>query len=346
MARSTLLNRSSETPILGPASGGLGGVSAFNPGVICIEDKMHMLYRAADSLERYVSRLGYAVSDDGFTFERVVDHPVAEPMHEWDQGGVEDPRITPDPDQEGAYLVTYAAPNRVPGPGYADCDFFRRVLEDPYIGRPGGDVMGPSYTGLLRTRDFQQFEPLGFITPQGIDDRDGILFSEKVGGRYVMLHRPTAWVEGDYRTPRPSIWLAFSEDLKTWDYGQNDQYLLMTPNPAHDWEAQKIGGSAPPIRTDAGWFMFYHGVDTQHVYRVGAALLDLADPRKVLARTDHFWAEPELEWEKVGVIPNVVFPTANVLHDGQLKVYYGAADKYIGCWTANLDDLVNELLGG
>ena len=205
--------------------------------------------------------------------------------------------------------------------------------------------MGPSFTCLLRSRDLRSFEYETMVTPPGIDDRDGVLFPEKVGGRYVLLHRPTSWVGRTYGLDRAGIWLAFSDDLLNWDYGTGPQYLLLSPREDVAWEAAKIGAGPPPVRTPAGWLMIYHGVDTRHVYRVGAALLDLADPRKVLARTDEFLMEPELPWEKVGVIPNVVFPTAAVLRGSELLVYYGAADRVVGLATARVDELLDFLIG-
>lgn len=204
--------------------------------------------------------------------------------------------------------------------------------------------MGPSLTGLLRSKDLRSFTFEGLITPGGIDDRDGILFPEKVGGKHVLLHRPTSWVGETYGTDRAGIWLAFSDDLVNWDYGTGSQNLLMKPRESVQWEEAKIGGGPPPVRTDAGWLVIYHGVDNRYVYRVGAAVLDLHDPAKVLARTDAFLMEPELEWEKVGVIPNVVFPTAAVLRGRELLVYYGGADRVVGLATADVDELLDCLM--
>ena len=176
---SSVLQRVSDRPILSPREGHWDAVSVFNPGAVDDGRTVHMLYRAVSDLGEYVSRLGYATSDDGVTFQRVVDEPVVTPMHDWDRGGVEDARIVPGLD---GWLVTYAAPNKVPGPVYAERDFFARALDDPYIDRPKLDVMEPSYTGLLRTTDFRNYESLGYITPDGLDDRDGILFPRRSAG--------------------------------------------------------------------------------------------------------------------------------------------------------------------
>jgi predicted GH43/DUF377 family glycosyl hydrolase len=204
--------------------------------------------------------------------------------------------------------------------------------------------MGPSYTGLLRSRDLRSFSVEGLLTPLSIDDRDGILFPEKINGQYVMLHRPSHWIGHDYGTEQPAMWLAYSDDLIRWDYGTRDQYLLMKPQAGIAWEEQKIGGGPPPVKTKVGWLCIYHGVDNKHVYRVGAALLDLQEPRKVIGRTRHFLMEPEMEWEKVGVIPNVCFPTAAIIRGNELLVYYGAADRVVGLAIADVDALLSHLL--
>lgn len=335
-----VLRRFEGNPVLAPRPGEWDSVSVFNPGAILWNGKVHMLYRAVSDIGEYVSRFGMAVSEDGYAFERVSSGPVFEPQHDYEVGGVEDARITRDGDE---FLITYAAVSKVPGPIYAEVDFFRITRDDPYCPRPGMPPMGESYTGLLRSADLRSFASEGLLTPPGTDDRDGVLFPETIGGRYVMLHRPTSWVGPDYGTDRPAVWLAYSDDLKEWDYGRKGQHLLMTPQ--EPWEESKLGAGPPPVKTEAGWLMLYHGVDRKYVYRVGAALLDLDDVSKVIARTEDFLMEPQEEWEKVGVIPNVVFPTAAVWEPGrELLVYYGAADRVCGLATADMRELLDYVL--
>jgi predicted GH43/DUF377 family glycosyl hydrolase len=159
-----------------------------------------------------------------------------------------------------------------------------------------------------------------------------------------MLHRPSDWVGPEYGVDRASIWLAWSDDLRSWDYGEPGENVVLEPEAP--WEGAKVGGGPPPIRTDAGWLMLYHGVDERYVYRVGAALLDLEDPRRVLGRTREFLMEPQAGWEREGIIPNVVFPTAALAEpDGRLLVYYGGADRVVGLATGRVDELVDHLLG-
>jgi len=334
-----VLERWGDGPVLEPRPGAWDCVSVFNPGAVRGDGRVLMLYRGVGGLGEYVSRFGLAESEDGRRFQRVADEPVFGPGEGYEVGGVEDARITPDGD---GFLVTYAAVSKKPGPVYAEMDFFARVREDPYIERPGIPPLGASYTGLLRSADLRGFTRLGLITPPGLDDRDGVLFPEKIAGRYVMLHRPSGWVGEGYGTDRPSIWLAYSDDLREWDYGEGDAHLLMKPQ--QDWEGAKIGAGPPPVRTPHGWLLIYHGVDDRYVYRVGAALLDLNDVSKVIARSREFLLEPERQWEREGIIPNVVFPTAAVPEPGgALLVYYGAADRVCGLATADLDELVAAL---
>ncbi len=160
------------------------------------------------------------------------------------------------------------------------------------------------------------------------DNKDHVLFPRKIDGRYVMLHRRP-----------PDIWIAFSEDLITW----KDKQAIMQPVPG-TWENEKIGTSGPPIYTDAGWLLIYHGVevcgDTPFVYRQGLALLDRDDPSKVLHRASTPVFEPQETWEIRGDVPNVVFSCANPVVDGTVYLYYGGADRLIGLATAPLADVL------
>ena len=110
------------------------------------------------------------------------------------------------------------------------------------------------------------------------------------------------------------------------------------------WEARKIGAGPPPVRTDKGWLLIYHGVDEDRVYRAGAALLDLEEPWKVIARTPEPILEPEEEYELVGDVPNVVFPEGAVVIGDELLVFYGAADKVCCVATAPLEEFIEHLL--
>jgi predicted GH43/DUF377 family glycosyl hydrolase len=135
--------------------------------------------------------------------------------------------------------------------------------------------------------------------------------------------------------------------LQTW----TEPELVIKPEYA--WEDNRIGGATPPIKTEQGWLVLYHGVENQNpavrrvCYRLGALLLDLNDPTKVLARTSNFIMEPETYYERYGLyIPNVVFPTGNVIVDRVLYLYYGVCDTAIALATVPLDELVEHVLRG
>lgn len=195
-------------------------------------------------------------------------------------------------------------------------------------------------SGIARSKDLVAWEDLGLVTPREVDDRDCVLFPEKIGGRYAMLRRPMHYVGPKYGCDRPSIWLSYSKDLLHWD----DPVLVAKPENA-TWESGKIGAAAPPVRTKAGWLVLYHGVDNNTVYRTGAMLLALKDPSRIIARTPDFFFEPELSYEKVGlIIPRVVFPSSTVEKNGTLYVYYGCCDTTISVATCDMKKLLAHIL--
>jgi predicted GH43/DUF377 family glycosyl hydrolase len=267
-----------------------------------------MLYRAIGEYEHYISRLGYAVSEDGINFTRY-DEPVMNPTVRYELGGCEDPRISK---IENKLYVTYV------------------VLSFPQKEK------GIARTALASTEDFLDYNKLGIITPHDVDDKDVVIFPEKINGKYVMMHRPN-WVGEKYGTSNPSIWLAYSDNLQEWS---DDKILIQSEQ---KWEQRKVGGGCPPIKTKEGWMVFYHGVDADFRYMAGVILLDIQDPSIVLARSKRPVLEPRESYEVVGDVPNVVFPTGTVMLDNKLYVYYGAADKVIGLATADLDDILDLL---
>jgi predicted GH43/DUF377 family glycosyl hydrolase len=294
--------------------------AVFNPAAYKDgEGTVHLLYRAiGDDNGAYVSRLGHATSKNGVDFERMSDKPVLAPHKDYpyDQGAIEDPRIT---EIEGKIYITYVA-----------------------VGVPALTPGKLCPSALASTKDFMVFERYGIITPlDDIDDRDTVLFPKRIHGDYVMLHRPQQILNGDYRgwkTGEPSaIWMAFSKDLKKWGMGRP----IMKPE--KNWEAKKIGAGPPPIETPDGWLLLYHGVDKDHVYRAGAALLDLKNPTRVIARLSQPILEPKEKYEAAGDVPNVVFPEGAVVLDERLYVYYGGGDKVCAVATVPLANLLDAL---
>ncbi len=184
-----------------------------------------------------------------------------------------------------------------------------------------------TWTGLALTRDFREWIRLGPIT-HGLDDnRDVILFPEKVGGKFVLLHRPTNLFGPEYDLEHPAMWISFSDDLLNWKRGQ------VLAKGEFEWEGGKIGGNTPPIRTEHGWLTLYHAVGADGHYRLGAMLLDLENPAIVRYRTRDWLLQPEEWYELEGYYPGVCFPCGKVVIGDTLFVYYGGADKYVGLAT-------------
>ena len=305
-----------------------------NPGVIHHDGQFYMLYRAAGDDAEHVIHFGLATSRDGIHFERHGNAPILSPSEDGpDAGCIEDPRIVR---LDGHFYITYAYRAFKPRQYWRQPDNAAFSPDDESLPPLFGHNMTAS--GLLLSDDLKQFRRLGRITRSDVDDRDVILFPEKTGGRYAMLHRPMQWAGPDHGTTYPAIWICFSDDLLTW----SESTLLAKGE--FEWE-NKIGGSCPPLRTPHGWLVIYHAVDSKGIYRVGVMMLDPEDPTKVIARTPEPVMEPEEDFEWNGLYPHgVVFPTANVVVDGTIFVYYGCADQTIGVATADFSELVDFVM--
>ncbi|MFA7561330.1 MAG: hypothetical protein WCY80_04445 [Candidatus Izemoplasmatales bacterium] len=331
------LIKAKENPILKPNKNNQWeNYCVLNPAVIYSEElnKFVMLYRAAgDDVEHYIY-LGLAYSDDGINFTRMSDEPIFSPNKDGsDGGGVEDPRLIKMGDW---YYMTYASRPYAPG---------RYWLEEakPWFNPPKD---GPTYlswnntlTHLAITKDFKTYKKLGRITDSRDDDRDVYIFPDKVNGKYVRISRPMFACGEGYQNPNPAIWISYSDDIMEW----KDRELLMQGK--YWWESKKIGGSCPPIKTKYGWFMITHGVSKDDdTYRVGAIIMDLENPSKIIARTKEPIMEPEFDFETKGLYNGCVFPTGNVVKDNILYVYYGAADKFVCVATCEFDKLLEAII--
>lgn len=303
------LVRSPKNPIIQPKPEMTWESTAtFNPGAVKTGEVIHMLYRAVN--KRSISSLGHATTTDGETIlDRSVE-PVLAPVDPWEELGCEDPRITA---LDGEFYIFFTA----------------------YSGR------GPRIA-LASTIDFRSYTRYGVVGPD-YSDKDCALFPQLIGGKFAVVHR----IE-------PNIEVAFFDSIKQMERVSQNPYsknylkrieanTIMKPK--SKWEEKKIGIGPPPIRTDAGWLVIYHGVDPNTVYRAGAALLDLENPRRVIARTSEPILEPEKDYERIGAVPNVVFPEGAVVMKDELRVFYGGADKV--CCVASVPmKLLMESLEG
>jgi predicted GH43/DUF377 family glycosyl hydrolase len=218
-------------------------------------------------------------------------------------------------------------------------------LEDPRVTRVDElDAWIITYTAfgrggpgisLAKTSDFRSFERLGLVmTPE---DKNGVLLPRRVDGQWILFHRPTSIHGAD-------IWLSRSTDLRSWSTPE----LVMSRRPGGWWDSARIGIGAPPLETDEGWLVVYHGVRQTvagGLYRAGLALLDLNHPANVLRRSEEWVLGPQVEFEVTGDVPNVVFP-CGLVRDGEtdtLSLYYGAADTRIGLATAKCSEVLDYL---
>ena len=170
------------------------------------------------------------------------------------------------------------------------------------------------------------------ISPPGINDKNACVFPEKINNTYVFFHRID-----------PCIWIDYVKDItfrgNRWLSGE----ILLEPR-TDKWDSEKVGISAPPIKTDQGWLLLYHGVSKKdRMYRLGALLLHPEHPNHVLSRLDEPILEPKEDYEMRGMRSGTVFSNGMVLKDGKLYVYYGGADQVLAVAYCELDKLLKEL---
>ncbi len=194
---------------------------------------------------------------------------------------------------------------------------------------------GPGVS-LAQTEDFRTFERLGMVMPP--EDKNGVLLPRRVGPDWVLFHRPTSSQGSD-------IWLSRSTDLRSWRSPQ----LVLARRQGGWWDSARVGMGAPPLETEYGWLVVYHGVRQTvagGLYRAGLALLDLDAPWNVLRRSEEWVLGPGAGYEVSGDVPNVVFP-CGLVHDpdtDRLFLYYGAADTRIALATARRAEVLDYLL--
>lgn len=184
---------------------------------------------------------------------------------------------------------------------------------------------------LVSTQDFQTYQDLGNIFAP--ENKDVLIFPEKINGKYYALHRPSLKSIGNY-----DIWIASSPDLVSW--GNHHHLLGIREN---NWDSDRIGGGLVPIRTEQGWLVIYHGATAEHRYCMGAALLDLENPTRVIARSLQPIMEPEADYEKNGFFGDVVFGCGGIQEEDQLTMYYGVADTSMAGCTLSIAAILQQL---
>lgn len=280
--------------------------AVFNAAAAHDGKLFHLLYRgvAHNPGARNESCIGHAWSEDGIHFERSEEPVLRNKLCPEETCGVEDPRLAK---IDGVYHLSYVSWNK------RQIQISRATSTDLKSWSRQGVMFGHELFG---------------------NNKNASLFPERIGGRYALIHRPMGF---DGELWPLDVWLSYSDDLKSWS---GHRRMLRARREECAWEYAKIGLGAQPIKTPSGWLLIYHAVDRSMTYRLGAALLDLERPEKVLKRTDFPILEPEAPWELKGDVPNVVFTCGAVLLGSELWVYYGGADTVIGLAKCDVSDFL------
>lgn len=308
-----IVTRYEQNPVLKPIpEHAWEAKNVFNPTAIDLEGSVHILYRAMS--EDNTSSFGYARSRNGKKIDERLPEPVYVPRadfemkksHPTGNSGCEDPRITC---IGNTLYMCYTAYNGVHPPQIAITAISKKDF-------------------LSRAWNWQ--DPIA-LTNIDVDDKDACLFPEKIKGKYMLIHRIASYICAD-----------FSESLEFTPGQINSCIDILEPRHGM-WDSKKVGLAGTPHKTKYGWLMLYHGIGEDLVYRLGAALLDLNDPTKVLSRTAAPIFEPEAPYETEGEVANVVFPCGSVIRQNNLFIYYGGADRVCAVAVADLKKLLHIL---
>ncbi len=326
-----LLNKNPSNPILQPGTHPWNAEAVMNPAAIVLNGRTHLIYRAVG--HNGISRLGYASSADGIVFDKILPCPiytarsptrVPDNSHSYSPtmypsggswGGCEDPRMVC---IDGRVYVTF---NMFDG-----WDFIRVA------------TISIDRDDFLAER-FWKWEGPYIISRPGEIQKNWVLFPEKINGKIAILHSITPKIEIAYRDSIEDIGKK-EPFIKSWIGSRNNL-------PAREgvWDTFVRGAGAPPVKTSAGWLLFYHANDAKegYKYKVGAILLDTDDPTKILHRASLPVLSPDESYENNGK-PGIVYVCGAVVRDGKLFVYYGGADKIVAVATVTLDEFIDALI--
>lgn len=318
--------------------------SVCNPAVFQDGNTLHMFYRAVR--KGNYSTVGYCELEGPLEVVKRNTEPLLRAEFEYESHGIEDPRIV---NIDGLFYLSFATYDGVNALGALATSvdmihFERHGIILPQITYEEFSRMAEC-NAHLNTK-YERFHVHNNIRNNPdkkmlLWDKNLIFFPRRINGKLHFLHRI-----------KPDIQIASVNEIKDLDKAFWDDYFMHLQDhivlcPKYDHEISYVGGGCPPIETKEGWLLIYHGVhDTAegYVYSACAALLDLENPKKEIARLPYPFFTPELPWELKGEVNNVVFPTGTAIFGDKLYIYYGAADKSIGVASVNSLALLNELL--
>ncbi|HUD11656.1 MAG TPA: hypothetical protein VMS08_04565 [Candidatus Saccharimonadia bacterium] len=306
--------RAPENPILKPdASHPWESLHVLNPTALDIDGEVNIFYRAVGPENTSVE--GLALSRDGIHIDERLPQPIYTPRADFeskhggatDNSGCEDARAVRIGDR---IYLTYTAYDSVVAPSVAESSIS---------------------LGDFKARRFDRWTMPELISPDNVDDKDACIFPEKISHRYMILHRISGHICADYVDS-----LNFRKQKLT------RCIQVIGPRPGM-WDSEKVGIAGPPIKTPAGWILFYHGITASHSYCLGAALLDKNNPTRVIGRSSQPLMTPVEPWEREGWIGNVIFPCGQVVRGDTIYLYYGGADHAVGVATLSLSELISNL---
>lgn len=316
----------------------------LNPAVIEHDGKIYMFYRAV-SIGNH-STIGYCILDTVSHVEYRQPFPLISPEYDYESKGLEDPRIVKIDD---TFYLTYTAYNGINALGAVAISKNLKDWEKKGIVVP--QVTYKTFTNLMSAHETLNEKYLrynehlrSFETPDEnvlMWDKNLIFFPRRIDGKLCFLHRIKPDIQilvaiNDLEDLTKEFWVHYLSSFNS--------HIVLTPK--YDHEVSYIGGGCPPIETAAGWLVIYHGVHDSvkgFVYSACAALLDLDDPQKEIARLPYPLFFPEFQWELNGEVNNVCFPTGAVVIKDILYIYYGAADERIACASVDIHTLITEL---
>lgn len=334
-----------EGVILEKTEAGFENEGVLNPAAIRDGDTIHLFYRAVR--KGNYSSIGYCKLSSPLEVEERFDMPILFPQLSYESHGMEDPRIVK---IDNLYYLTYTAYDGVNALGALAVSkdlmhWDKKGLIVPQITYDEFNHLSKADETInVKYSRYNKHDHI--VEKQGkkvlLWDKNLIFFPRRIDGKLCFLHRIKPDIQilvavQDLSELTPLFWQNYFLNFK--------EAVVLSPKYPH--EISYLGGGCPPIETAEGWLIIYHGVCDSakgYVYSACAALLDLENPKKELARLPYALFKPELEWELRGEVNNVCFPTGAVLFDDTLYIYYGAADEQIACASVSISALLKELL--